>query len=63
MPTIDFTVTAQPEELLDAGEGLEALLDGPAQQWLELCPALLRLLLELDEAITAALGAPPTQPA
>ncbi|HZT16151.1 MAG TPA: hypothetical protein VFA19_09395 [Gaiellaceae bacterium] len=55
MPTIDFRVTAESDELLDAGEGLGALLDGPAQQWLELCPALLRLLLELDEAIAAAL--------
>lgn len=53
MPTIRFETAANTAELIDAGEALEALLE-TRDEALDLTPALLRLLLALDEAITDA---------
>lgn len=44
-------VDVPTEELVDAGEGLSELLDSTAIM-VDVCPALLRLLLDLNEAIT-----------
>ena len=50
MPTIRFEAAVETAELLDAGEALETLVQSGGED-LDACPALLGLLLALDEAI------------
>lgn len=54
MPTIRFETAAETAELMDAGEALEALISSTGELF-EASPALLGLLLALDEAIARAL--------
>lgn len=53
IPVIQIEQPADARELLDAGEQLEAIIERLAD---DPCPALLHLLLALDEAITGALN-------
>lgn len=54
MPTIRFEIAAETAELMDAGEALEALIQSTGELF-DVSPALLGLLLALDEAIARAL--------
>jgi hypothetical protein len=56
MVAITFRATGSKTDLLDASDGIRALLDLDADQALEIAPPLLDLLLALDESIQEAVS-------